>query len=126
MKRVWIAGFLLLVVTTAGIWNYFSLRSTVETLSGELSLAAEAAMADDLPGASEHTQAALRTFEQKHTYLSLVLSHQLLDLVTVSFDRAIQAAENDDFNQFMTESAELKTRISVLPESETPTLSNLF
>lgn len=126
MKRVWIAVFLLFAITAAGIWNYFCIQNTVNELNTTLSSAYQAAERNDLSRASAHTQAALHIFEQSRGYLSLVLSHQSLDMITVSFDRTIRAAENQDFSEFMTESSELKARIRLLPESESLSFSNLF
>lgn len=126
MKRVWIAAFLLTVIISAGIWNYFSIGATMDELKQELSTAAQTAQEDDLSRAAGHTRNAQSIFLQKRSYLSLVLSHQSLDMVTVSFDRTLRAAENGDFAEFMTESAELNARISLLPESENLSFSNLF
>lgn len=126
MKRVWIACLLLLILVVSGIWNQHFIQSTVTEVTQELDAAAQAQQKQQSNQTIRHLRSAQNLFEKKRGYLSLVLSHQSLDLITLNFDRIIHAANNRDAEDFGREHSELKIRLSLLPESERLSIPNLF
>lgn len=128
MKRLYVSlGLVALLALLCGVHTIHLARFTGQ-LTDLLSQAQERVELDDWEAAAQLTRQARERWISHEGYLHTTLRHSDIDAILVSFDETLAFLGGSEHQpaEYSAANARLLTQISLLIESELPTLTNLL
>ena len=127
MKRLWIAGGLLIFILAASLINNWVLAGITGEMTDLLREAESCYEAGDILKAVELTQEARQKWEDASGYLYIVLRHTESDAVLVRFTETLQYLNcGEPGGEYAAANASLIAQIELLHEMEQLNLKNLL
>ncbi len=127
MRRLWAALAVLLLLFGATLGNSWYLKHYTEDLISFLRQAEICAADGDWDAASDKTEAALTLWNDRETYLHMVLQHRDTDQVLLNFQEVRQLiVHQEDGGEYAASNARLIAQIELLSEMEELTVKNVF
>lgn len=128
MKRICIALSLILVMAALSAWHVIRLARFTEEVNDLLTQAQEQVAGNDWQQAEALTRQALEQWEDKAFYLHTTMHHEDIDAILNTFHEVLAYLEGQERQpaEYAAANARLITQLSLLLESEQPTLKNLL
>lgn len=125
--KAFLPPFLILAaILTAAALNCAVIAQKTTIWHGEILQAETQAQSGDWPAAKKSLQAMRRSWESSRTYLRVTVRHEELDSVEALFVRAAAAAGQGERSDFLGETAELRSQLRLLSETEQFKIGNVF
>lgn len=127
MKQLWCSVLIILLLTTAALFNVCYLKHFIGEVSQTLSDAQELAENGN-PAASEKlTRQAQQDFDRHSFYLHVTLSHQNIDTIESSFEEVLEYLRRQETGAvYSAANSKLLTQLQLLTEAEQLTLKNIL
>ena len=126
MKRIVIAGAILLVTFAATLGHSFYITA----FTGEISTLLEAAEAnaekEQWDAARELTQSAQEHWNSADAYLHILLRHSETDAIYTGFREVVEFIQCQEGGEYSAANARLIAELELLSEAEQLTLKNIF
>ena len=127
MKRVWIAGSILVLLCALSLWNGLSLDRFTGSLIASLEQAQGMAEKGNWEEAARITENAERRFQDRAFYLHVILRHNDIDNVETAFREVEQLlAHRERLGEYAAANAKLLTTLELIAESERFSVANVF
>lgn len=127
MKRVWIAGAVLVLLCAAALWNGLSLGRFTDSLVSSLEQAQAMAEKDNWEEAARITENTERHFRERAFYLHVTLRHNDIDAVETTFREVEQLlAHRERLGEYAAANARLTAQLELIAESEHFSLRNIL
>lgn len=127
MRRLWISVTVLTVLLCLTMYNSRYLDSYTKELTTLLKQAEICAADGDWDAAADKTEAALERWNDRETYLHMILQHRDTDEVLLSFQEVRQLiAHQEHGGEYSAANARLITQIGLLSEMEALNLKNIL
>lgn len=127
MRRLWISISVLGLLFFSAYLNTNYLHRLTDTLALSLEQAEEDISLGNRNGAIQKTERAIRLWEDRASYLHIILNHSEIDQVSLSFlevQRLLTTQEHG--GEYYAANAQLIARIRLLHEMEEFSLKNLL
>lgn len=127
MRRVWIAGSVLVLLCAAALWNGLCLGRLTGSLVSSLEQAQGMAEKGNWEEAARITGNAGRRFQERAFYLHVTLRHNDIDAVETAFREVEQLlAHRERLGEYAAANARLKAQLELIAESERLSLHNIL
>lgn len=126
MKRLYFACVILLLLFAAALCHTWYLSGFTGELTALLTQAEEQAEQDNWEAASSLTRQALDRWSEKSPYLHILLRHNDIDTIELSFHEVLELIQCQEGGEYSAANARLSTQIYLIYEAEQLTLQNLF
>lgn len=126
MKKGWVAGGLLLLLTALSLWHGLALGRLTAELGETLAQAEAQAERGDWEEAGRLTEAARASWEKRDFYLHVTLQHKVMDEVRISFAEVAELIMRQEDGEYSAANARLMCQLALLGEAERPSLGNLL
>jgi len=126
LKRIWIAGGLMLAILTGTLCHSFYIGAFTGELSALLEDAEARAEGGDWEGASSLTRQAWDRWEEKDLYLHITLRHDETDVVYTGFREVWEFLQCQEGGEYSAANAELIANLELMAEAEQLTLKNIL
>lgn len=126
MKRIIIAGAILLLVFVATLSHSFYISSFTGHLTSLLEAAEARAEEEDWAAADELTLSAKSRWDAKDPYLHILLRHSDTDAVYTGFREVIEFIQCQEGGEYSAANARLIAELELLAEAEQLTLKNIL
>lgn len=127
MKRVWIAGSILVLLCALALWNSLSLNHFTDSLVASLEQAQGMAEKGSWEEAERITENAGRRFQERAFYLHVTLRHNDIDAVETAFREVEQLlAHQERLGEYAAANARLTAQLELIAESERFSLHNVL
>lgn len=126
MKRLWIAVGLLLAVLAGTLTHSFYVNTFTQDLIAILEQAERRAEESNWTAAEELTELAHRKWDERSTYLHILLRHNETDQVYTSFHETSELIQSRETGEYSAANARLIAHLELLAEAEQPNLKNVL
>jgi len=127
MKRLWLALILILSITSAALFNTFSLTNLVNDLSDILCEAQHAAETGSHTKALSLTKQAEEIFLEYSAFLHSTLNHQSIDRIRSSFSEVSERLRwGEPCSAYAAANSSLLMQLQLLAEAERLSFENLL
>lgn len=127
MRRFWISLAVLGALLCATLYNTHYLGGYTQELIALLTQAETCASDGDWDAAADKTEAAFDRWQERETYLHMVMNHQDTDDILLDFQEVLQLIDHqEDGGEYSAANARLIARIGLLHEMEQLNLKNLL
>ncbi|MCD8376077.1 MAG: DUF4363 family protein [Oscillospiraceae bacterium] len=127
MRRLWVSCVILAVLFSLTLLNTRYLKNCTGQWIALLEEAQELVEAGDWEAAYARTRMACEQWESRDVYLHMVLQHEDVDEILLSFQQVLQLLEHrEDGGEYFASNASLMASIGLLYETEQLNLKNLM
>jgi len=127
MKRVWIAGSILILLCALALWNGLSLGRFADNLASSLEQAQGMAEKGNWDEAARITQNAERRFRDRAPFLHVILRHCDIDDVETAFREVEQLlSHRERLGEYAAANARLVARLEIIGDGEHFALQNIL
>lgn len=126
MKRVITAVILFVLLSVFCFWAYFFVSGISNEISATVQTSEQRVTADDFSGARDAMEDSYHTWSRHKNVLGTLTRHNEIDDIEMLYQRARQSLDNEDKNEALLQTRELKAMLSHLPEMQAPTYQNIF
>lgn len=122
MKRCWLGGALLLLLVLAGLWTSRGMDQFCQSLSQDMTRAAELA-GEDREEALILTNRVRQRWERRRKLAAVVSDHEPMEQIEENLRLLTREAEEEDFRETC---LRLSSQLEALGSGQTFSLENLF
>jgi hypothetical protein len=126
MRRLWWAVALLLALVAASLLNAWQAQTFSDSLTAQLTEAQQLATEGQWAESYAVTQRAYDRWQNRHTYLHIVMRHGDTDQILRAFHQVLQYLELQNLDQYAAANTDLIVQITLLAEMEQASLVNVL
>ena len=127
MKRAYLPPLLLLgVILLLSLWNSSYMARETERWQSQVARSGDLALAEQWPEAMAALEDSYNDWQQRQTYLHIVLRHDILDNTEAMYRRAAAFAVTREAAEFQAEIENLRHQLALIAETEQFHINNML